>query len=1082
MNRTFVLKKWATLALGALLLAVSGFSAAAQTPQGQEVEVRGRVVDDRGEAVVGAAVVQEGTTNGTATDIDGNYSLRVPPGATLVVSYIGYSAARQEVGGRAVVDFTLAAADTRLDELVVVGFGTQRKVNLTGSVSVADAKALRERPVVSAAQALQGVVPGLQITQADGKLETSPSINIRGSGTIGSGSSGAPLILIDGVEGDINALNPQDIESISVLKDAASASIYGSRAPFGVILVTTKRGQEGRATINYNNSFRFNWLINRAHTMDSFLFACFMNDACMNTPGWNPHIDDAWMQRIIDYKEGRLTQGTTEAADRPGYWYEYDGANANTDWFDAVYKDHSTSQEHNLSVSGGTDKISYYFSANLLSQGGMIAWGKERLKRYGLTGKFSAQLRPWVNIGYSTRWVRTDYVRPSALTDDLYSQLGRQGWPLLPIYDPNGYIHDSPSPIAALANGGDDKTQTDNNYNQLSAVFTPLDGWDVHAEFNYRVKSATRHWDSQVRYNHDVDGNAYVYSRSSNVHEDYLRENFFNVNVFSNYSKTLGESHNLHLMLGFQTENMKQLKYGMQRDGILIPSLSVIDLTTGRDLDGNAITPSLTGGTYRWDTAGFFGRLNYDYAGRYLVEFNLRRDGTSRFRGNRRWITLPSVSVGWNVAQEGFWAPLQDVVGTLKLRGSYGMLGNQNTDDWYQTYRRLSINISAGDWLQGGVRPNTVDFPALVSEGLTWEKIYNYNVGLDWGLLGGRLTGSLEWFVRDTRDMVGPSPEMPAILGTDVPKSNNADLRTSGWDLEVAWNDRTGYGLAYGARLVVSDSRTKITKYVNNPTGSLDTYIQGRYTNEIWGYETIGIARDDDEMQAYMATLPNGGTSALGGGTDVTPAGGDVMYRDLNGDGKIDNGANTIDDHGDLRLIGNSTPRYTFSLDLTAAWRGLDARVFFQGVGKRDYWQGSTYFFGQDPNMWWTMGLRGHEDYFRDSGDYSVQRGYLGENRDSYYPRPVFSDYANRNRQTQTRYLQDASYVRLKNAQIGYTLPESVTGRYGISALRLYVSGENLWTGTRLNKLFDPETIGSGYGGAAYPLQRVFSFGCSLTL
>lgn len=1078
------------LLVACALMGGFGYHFATPTPlqaqskvQSQLITVTGIVSDPEGPSI-GATVMEKGVAgNGTSTDIDGRFSLKVKPGATLVVSYVGCKTREIKAVAGEDMDILLQSNDEMLNEIVVVGFGTQKKVNLTGSVSVADKKALSERPVTSAAQALQGVVPGLQINNPNGSLESNPTMNIRGNGTIGDGSSGSPLILIDGMEGDINAINPQDIESISVLKDAAAASIYGSRAPFGVILVTTKRGTEGKPVINYNNSLRFSSLINMSHTMDSYHFAQFYNDGCVNTPGWGPHFNDEWFGRIKDYYEGKINTVMVPDGD---YWKNpYDSANANVDWYDTVYKDHNFSNEHNLSVSGGTSKINYYVSGNFLNQPGMVDWGKEGLKRYTLTGKFNADLYSWMSLGFSTRWIRKDYIRPSTLTNNLYQVLGRQGWPILPIYDDNGFMYDSPSPVYGLQEGGSDKTQTDQNYYQLNMIFKPLKGWDIHAEFNYSTISKMRHWDSHMIYNHKVNGEPYVYNNGSNVHEDYHKQNFLNWNIYSNYDFTVAEKNNFHVMLGFQSENLKEKDFGLQRNGIIVDDLPEVDLTTGYGYDGKEITPSVNGASYEWSTAGFFGRLNYNYDGRYLAEVNLRYDGTSRFRRNHRWIWLPSASVGWNIAQEKFWESLTPYVNHLKLRASYGVLGNQNANNWrerYQTYRLLGISMNNGAWLQNGVMPNTVGYPGLVSEMLTWEKVHTWNIGLDWGLFNNRLTGSFEYFIRDTKNMVGPGAELPSTLGTTVPKTNNCDLRSHGWDLEIAWNDQLPFGLSYGARFVLSDARTKITRYNNNPSNSLDpnTYIQGRYINEIWGYETIGVARTNDEMNAHLSSLPNGGQAALGSNF----AAGDVMYADLNGDGKIDNGANTLENHGDLKLIGNSTPRYMFSFDLTGAWKGFDLRLFFQGVMKRDYWQGSGYFWGIAGDFWWSQGLTGHSDYFRDADTWSVKGGYSAENTDSYFPRPIFGNDGNKNHQTQTRYLQDASYIRLKNLQVGYTLPQNLTRKIALEKVRVFFSAENLWTGTKLNKLFDPETIDdpNGWGGCAYPLSRTYSFGVSVTL
>jgi hypothetical protein len=424
------------------------------------------------------------------------------------------------------------------------------------------------------------------------------------------------------------------------------------------------------------------------------------------------------------------------------------------------------------------------------------------------------------------------------------------------------------------------------------------------------------------------------------------------------------------------------------------------------------------------------------------------------------------------MAQENFWETLLPTINLLKFRVSYGELGNQNTSNWYPTYQIMPVHSNEGSWLQNGTRPNTAYVPALVSSTMGWEKVENWNGGIDFGLLRNRLTGSFDYYIRRTKDMIGPAQELPAVLGIDVPKTNNTDLKTYGFDFELVWRDRLKNGLGYSAKLLLSDSQTEITKYPN-PTNTLSKYLEGRKLGEIWGYETIGIAKTDSEMQEHLVSLPNGGQNALGSDWRA----GDIMYRDLNDDGKIDDGANTLDDHGDLKVIGNNTPRYLFGIDLSADWKGFDFRAFFQGVLKRDYWQGSYYFWGVTENKWWSCGLVPHVDYFRDEVS-----NHLDVNLDSYYPRPIFG--TGKNQQVQTRYLQNASYIRLKNLQLGYTLPSALTTKANLSKVRIFVSGENLWTGTKTSEMFDPETISGGAegNGNAYPLSKIFSFGLSITL
>lgn len=1058
--------------------------------QQQSVKITGKVVDAADEPVIGASVTVKGNTSlGTITDIDGNFTLSVPAHSKLVISYIGYAQQEITAVSNKLMKITLKEDSEMLEEVVVVGFGTQKKVNLTGAVSTVSAKEIKERPVVNAVQALQGVVPGLRIFQENGSLEDKPSINVRGTATIGEGSSGDPLILIDGMEGDLNSINPQDIDNISVLKDAAASSIYGSRAPFGVILVTTKSGNtEGKIRINYNNNLRWSTPINLQHMMNSVDFASWYNDTHTNGGG-SIFFNNEHMQRIVAYHnakpygngkriaaDGTILTNLPVASDGVHWADKYDHGNDDVDWFDKIYKKWNFAHEHNLSVDGGSKKLNYYASMNYMKQEGLMKLGNEALNRFTGTAKINSQITDWMEFNYSMRFTREDFVRPSDLLEGMYANLVRQGWPTVPYYDPNG--NEITSFATGLEHSGNDRKQTDNTYHQLGFSIEPIKNWITSVNFNYRILSANRHWDKQKLYDYDINGNPYVNNdnKETNVHEDLYKENYYNFSVTSQYSRQIMEKHNFHTMVGFQAEETKQTQFGLQRNGILISGKPEVDITTGLDANGNPVTPSVNGSRNEWAVAGFFGRLNYDYAGKYLLEVNVRADGTSRFRKGNRWKVFPSVSLGWNIAREKFFEPINHVIGTLKVRGSFGSLGNQNTGNWYQTYQTMSVKTADGKWLMNGLKPNIASAPGLVSTSLTWETVKNYNIGLDWGLLNNRLTGSFEYYIRDTKDMVGKAPDLPSLLGTDVPKTNNTDLRTSGWELSIGWNDRLANGITYGAKFNIYDSRTKITRYPNNPTNSIDSYIAGCYTGEIWGYTTIGLAKTNEEMQQHLASLPNGGQDAIGSSW----AAGDIMYADINGDGKIDGGTGRLGDTGDRTVIGNSASRYMFGLDLNASWKGFDLRMFFQGVGKRDYWQGSYVMFGSNSSgQWHCAGLEAVHDYFRDENTWSVKEGYQAANTDAYLPRPLWND---KNLRTQSRYLQNAAYIRMKNLQIGYTLPKKITTRWSIENIRLFFSGENLFTITSLDKQFDPETLNGGYGGNAYPLSKTLSCGLSVTL
>lgn len=1060
-----------------------------KTPTGKTSKITGIVKDANGEPIIGANITVKGQSIGTITDIDGQFTLDAPEDATLQVSYIGYTAQNIAIEGKKEFNITLKEDNKMLDEVVVVGFGTQKKVNLTGAVGIATAKELESRPVTSATQALQGLVPGLQISSSTGELDKTASINIRGTGTIDEGSSGSPLILIDGMEGDLNTINPQDIENISVLKDAAASSIYGSRAPFGVILVTTKSGKKGKTTVNYNNSFRISSPINMPKMMDSYTFANFMNSASLNQGGGLIFNEDL-MQDMLDWQAaGGGSTGGVKASSN-GQWGKPDynpftTAWANTNWYNEVYKSSTFSHEHNVSVNGGSDIISYYTSFNYLNQDGLLKAGDDGLHRYNITGKINTNLTDWMKFNYSVRFMRNDVWRPTSFNSSFYDQLGRATWPNMPVKDPNGYYTNNgwTNPVQNLVEGGKRNAQTDRLYQQASLILEPIKNWITHVELNYSIMNSSVKETSIPTYNHDVAGNIIDTKGNSYLYQEQTKENYLNLNVYSEYAHTFNEVHNAKIMVGFQTEDMNQEFSSTQKYGLMMEDMPYFDITTGLDGQGNAKETKASGYGNQWRTVGFFGRLNYDYLGRYLAEVNLRYDGSSRFRRGSRWQWSPSFSLGWNIAQEKFWEDLTNVANTLKLRASYGELGNQNTTNWYPTYRVMSLKSSNGTWLQNDVKPNTAEVGDLVSSSLTWERIRTWDIGFDYGLFNNRLTGSFDYYVRYTDGMVGPAPELPSTLGTSAPKTNNCDLKTNGWELSISWRDRLRNGLGYGINLTLSDAKTIVTGYPSNATNTigLNKYVEGREVGEIWGLETIGIAKSESEMQAHLASLPQGGQDAIG----TKWSAGDVMYRDLNGDGKISKGAETQDDHGDLTVIGNSTPRYFFSIDLNADWKGFDVRLFFQGVMKRDFWgtdRFNGYLFGVQggDNQWAARGLVEHEDYFR-ATPIGVKGHELSANIDAYYPRPLFEE-GSKNQEIQTRYLQDASYIRLKNFQIGYTFSGQWMKKVGLTKCRVFVSGENLWTGTSLTSLFDPETISGGNGGNTYPLSSTWSFGLSLTL
>ena len=931
-------------------------------------KITGKVTDQNGEAVIGASVVEKGTTNGIMTDIDGNFTLEVGDAAVVQISYIGYRTKEVSVTGKNHFLVQLLEDMQALDEVVVVGFGTQKKVNLTGAVSMVDSEVLESRPVQNVSQALQGVVPGLNfsVNKTGGELNNNLEMDIRGGGTIGEGSKSAPLVLIDGIEGDMNSINPNDIKSISVLKDASSSAIYGSRAAFGVVLITTKEGKAGRTNVNYSTNVRFSTPSALPTMMDSYQFAQFFNRAAMNQGG-SPVFDETTMQRIIDYQAGKITSGSQVRPD--GYYSENVLANANTDWFDKMYKKAVPSHEHNLSVSGGSDKITYLVSGSFMKQNGFINYNSDDFKRYTLNARIKADLSKYVTLVYGSKWIREDYDKPSYLGDLFYDSIART-WPTCPEYHDNGNY--GSTMVYRLLYAGRNIDQKDQTYNQLQLTIEPIKDWKIYAEGNMRTINRMNHSEllpipwinaaGEMAYG-SLDGSRAA--GATEVTEQSWRDNYLTGNLYSDYFKQFESGHYFKVMAGFNAELMKSRDVKGIMDNLITPDLPTLNTATEN--------PRTSGGYSHWSTVGFFGRLNYNFQEKYLFEFNLRHDGTSRFLGDQRWGTFPSFSLGWNVAREGFFenlGNLKEYISTLKFRGSWGQLGNTNTEDLYPFYLTVPFKTQAGGWLIDGKKSNLSYAPGLVSTMLTWETVESWNVGLDWGAFNNRLTGSFEYYVRQTKDMVGPAPELPSILGTGVPKMNNADMKSYGFDLDVSWRDKVG-DFSYGVKFVLSDNKRKVTRYPNE-NGIYSQWYAGKMSGELWGYETIGIAKTQEEMDKHLASLPNGGQTI---GSQW--AAGDIMYKDLNNDGKIDAGSSTLGDPGDKKIIGNSTPRYRFGLTLDGSWKGFDLSLFFQGVAKRDYLLAGPYFWGAKNGQWHSVGFDYHWDFFRPEGD------PLGANVDS---------------------------------------------------------------------------------------------------
>lgn len=1038
-----------------------------------QVKVTGVVIDENGEGVPAATVRVKNAKTATVTDMDGKFTLTVPGASSVLqVSYIGYEECEQKVGTKHNLTITLKPIANVLEETVIVGFATQKKINATGAVKTIGDDVLADRPISNAVQGLQGTIAGLNISNdSGGGLGTEMNINIRGIGSIGEGSSSSPLVLIDGMEGDLSTINPNDIENISVLKDGASASIYGSRAPFGVILVTTKAGKKG-FSVNYRGNVNVKQPISVPNPVDSYTFALMVNDAYTNTGGTAP-FGKSQLNKILAYQRGELQYGT-EAYENDDKWKSNQMAFGNTNWYDTYLKNHTTSQEHNVTFNGGYKDLTYYVSANYMGQTGLFNYADEQYRRMTFNGKLGYKFTKWLTVNWSTRYIDIDNDKPSALNNLFYHNLGRRA-PLAVTILPNGQ-YSGESLIPSMLHGGRQDTKTRQLYNQANIVVEPIKDWKLHFELNSRIEKNPYSRDflpvtvnkpsgepenilvlEGVSAKHTInsDGSFSVQPAAGETYHENAttRINYFSTNIYTDYNLKLGNDHNFTFLLGEQSEYYHRK----------INRFATTDADLGEGA-GNTTLSSFKNG--EWSSLGFFARINYNYANRYMIEVNMRADGASRFPINQRWGYFPSVSAGWNVAEEKFWKPLADAgFEYLKFRASYATLGNQNTTSFYPYYQQM--DTYPGKLMLDGKQATTLPMYSPYSASLTWERIENIGLGVDWGFFRNRLTGSFDYYQRTTKDMVGPANALSALYGASAPKTNNAEMRTRGWEVEIGWRDRIGKNFSYSVSATLSDYNTLITKY-DSPDNKISGWYEGKKYGDIWGYEVVGIAKSDAEMYEY---LTNHSQSAIGDKW----GGGDIMYRDLNNDGKVDKGSETLDDHGDLKVIGNTTPHYAYSFTLTAQWKWIDVRAFFQGIGKRDFFfSGSATFFGF-AREWQRSLYTDHLDYFRYAGS------ALGANLDSYYGRLRIDQ---NNIQTCDRFLQDASYLRLKNFQIGFNLPQNRKWAKWIKKGRIYFSGENLLTWTKL-RIFDPEAIGSNsdeYGaGKTYPQYRTFSAGLEIT-
>lgn len=1023
----------------------------------QQNPVSGAVTDEAGNPVVGATVIVKGTLLGTITDSEGNYSFNnVPENGVLVFSFVGMLTQEIEIGDQPRINVTLELDAIVLEEVVAVGYGTQKKVNLTGSVATVNTDRLEGRAITNTASALQGLIPGLNVrpnNNSGGEPGAEMNVNIRGTGSI---NGGEPFVLIDGVPGNLNTISQNDIESISVLKDAAASAIYGARAPYGVILITTKQGKKNqKVKANYSNNLGWNTPTHLPKLANSYDFATSLNIAASNS-GSTPVFNDEQIQNILNYMEDPDNYpGVQPNPSNPNVWGDYGLTNANTDWYDVYFKDWAFQQNHNLSISGGSQTAAFYLGFDIIDQEGALNFANDKYSRYNLTGNLSVDPSDWMTLGVKIRVNSSynNYPMGEGSKEGIFTNISR-AWPTEPVYTPNGdYYMQALSRVPILANGGYDKRYNDRIVVTPNVELRITKDWKINADFTYSTNNYKQNFFQDRITGFAVDGITILDHPSRNftqISQTMSQSRFFSTNVYSTFSKQFNR-HFINILLGGQSELDQYFSLeGWKRD-LLTPNIQAIRAATG--------TFDVTDRINHWSTLGAFARFNYNYQEKYLIEMNARYDGSSRFGEGKRWGLFPSASVGYNVSKENFWEPIQGVVNSFKLRVSYGSLGNQNVSN-YLHYVLIPVN-SELRYIIDGERPLYAVAPGLGSTGLTWETSNTVNAGLDAAFLSNKLTFTLDVFDRRTEDMVGPGEALPNLLGTAVPKQNNANLKTTGIEFTTVWRQAVN-DFSYDLTLIYSDDKTTILDY-NNPTKILTTFYEGMVLGEIWGYETLGffVSEEDvsgspDQSQLFANWRP-----------------GDVKYNDLNDDNVITRGDNTADNPGDRKVIGNSNPRHAFGFIANASYKGFDFSMFWQGVGKRDIMLETNTFFGFASN-----GIP-HISLKEPALDFWTE-----ENTDAYFARPYLTNENDKNQVTQTRYLQSAAYLRLKSLQLGYMLPPQITSKVKMESIRVYFSGENLLTFTNLVEGIDPEATYGTSGrssGRVYPLSKTMSFGIQVS-
>ncbi|MDF2191506.1 TonB-dependent receptor [Paraflavitalea sp. CAU 1676] len=1038
-----------------------------QLPAGEVVPrpIKGAIKDAKSKGIEGVNILVKGTRKGAMTAADGSFTIDANNGDVLECSIVGYKTFTFIVGDQTDISIRMEEDVTGLEEVVMVGYSAQKKVNLTGATDGITARQLESRPIQNLGSGLQGLIGNLNITTSNGRPNTASSLNIRGQVSL---NGGAPLILVDNIavtENELARINPTDVESVTVLKDASAAAIYGARASFGVILINTKSAKNSKLDVNVNayTSVRTVGKLPELVT-DPYTSITLKNQAAF--PLYNP----AWPANLVEYAKKRSedpSQPDVIVNPNDASKYLYMGS---TDWMKEGYNSTAPSEEINLNLSQKTEKLGYYFSAGYYHQDGMVRFNADSYKRYNMRGKVNFTPTRWLTFANNTSFANVLYTSPTYLDGNYFWNLNRLPSFSVPKNPDGSWTQDGANQLGSIREGG----RSDSKLNDFQSTFSfsanlLKDVWTVKGDATFRrTSSIERRFEKPIPYRDGPNGPIKYAGTASGTATDNMANVNYNVyNLYTEAHKKFGQ-HNVGLLAGFNQEERLTTNNSASRNGIISYNLPTVNLSTG--------TMNVTERIREWAVQGFFGRFNYNYDGRYLLELDGRYDGSSRFRSNDRWGFFPSASAGWVISEEAFLKPLTEKIGMdfFKVRASYGSLGNQGSavdqngnGNEYGYIPTMTFTPQIGQIL-GTSQPPTVNPPGAISPSYTWEKVKTINVGADFQFLANRLEISFDQYTRRVQGMLAPGKTLPSVFGTAVPLVNAGDLKTQGFELKLSWRDRgtlAGSDFNYNVTVSLADSRAWITKY-DNPTkslgGNFEAYYEGRELGELWGMDVEGFFKTADEAKEKDYT-------AVGEDDNGYQFyAGDIKFADRNKDNKVNFGKSTVDDPGDMRKIGNTRARLPYSIDLSGSWKGFDARIFFQGIGKRDWYPGASniYFWGIYAQPWTNVTKQNLDRWTPD-------------NPNGYFPRiKAYSAEDNMHELglPNTKYLQDASYLRCKNLTIGYTLPASLLRRAKINRIRFYASAENLFEVSHIKVKLDPE----GLNGDIYPFQRTYAFGMNL--